>query len=61
MAVSVVQRAIAHNENRKNMSRHTGMNDDFGLIAATVFVGAVAVFLYCQYSSVILTWISTGR
>ena len=46
---------------RKYRNYRSGMHDDFGLIAATVFIGAVAVFLYCQYSSVILTWISTGR
>ena len=45
---------------RRYRKYRTGMHDDFGLIAAAVFVGTVAVFLCCQYSSVIFTWI-TGR
>ena len=46
---------------RKYRKYRTGMNEDFGLIAAVIFVGTVAVFLCCQYSDAILTWISTGR
>lgn len=31
--------------------------DDFGLIAAGVFVVGVAVFLYCEFGDVVIGWV----
>jgi len=37
----------------------TGMHDDFGLIAAAVFVLAVGLYLYCEFSEVVIAWVRT--